>query len=267
MSWRGGGSSATGNRGVDMAGFSGCRVVGVVFAGGEGRRLMPLTYYMQKCMIPVGSLQKPLLEYILHLLKRHGIVETRLLVGYKREQIVNYFGDGGRFGIGIEYFVDNPELGGSGGALLNAARVGAFEGADVLLVYYGDILSDIDLSAMVRQHVENGSVATLAVAKGFQVPVGVADVDGIRVRGWVEKPLIDLNAGIGIVALNSEALGKLEALVDGRKEVDLMGDLVPFLIEGGKRVDAYFTDAFWYDVGSTEKYEKIDNGQVDRLLA
>jgi mannose-1-phosphate guanylyltransferase len=249
-----------------MAIFSGRRAVGVVFAGGEGKRLRPLTYYFQKCMIPVGSLQKPLLEYILMLLKRHGIVETKLLVGYKHEQIMNYFGDGGRFGIGIEYYVDDPALGGSGGALLNAVRSGAFKDVDVLLVYYGDILSDIDLSAMVSQHVGNGSVATLAVAKGFQVPVGVAEVDGTRVRGWVEKPWIDIHAGIGVVALSSEALGELEVLVDGRREVDLMGDLVPSLIEGGSRVDAYFTDAFWYDVGSTEKYEKLDNGQVDRLL-
>ncbi len=249
-----------------MTVFPDHNVVGVVLAGGEGRRLRPLTYYFQKCMIPVGSLQKPLLEYILLLLKRHGVVETKLLVGYKHEQIVNYFGDGARFGIGIEYFVDDPDLGGSGGALFNAARRGAFKDVDVMLIYYGDILSDLDLSAMVGQHVECGSVATLAVAKGFQVPVGVADVEGNRVRSWVEKPVIDLHAGIGVVALSSEALRDLEALFEGRNEVDLMGDLIPLLVEEGRRVDAYVTDAFWYDLGSTEKYEKLDNSQIDKLL-
>jgi len=241
-------------------------VVGVVLAGGEGRRLRPLTYYFQKCMIPIGSRQKPLLEYIILLLRRCGIVDVKLLVGYKHEQIENYFDNGKRFGVKLEYIHDDPALGGSGGALLNAAEKGAFDGAGSLLVYYGDILSDIDLSALVRQHVESGSLATLAVTSGFEVPVGVAEVEGSRVKGWREKPVIDIYAGIGMVALSLGALEALEGIAEERASIDLMGDLIPFLIEGGGRVDAYFTDAFWYDVGSTEKYEKIDNGLVDRLF-
>ena len=247
-----------------MPGRSG--VVGVVLAGGEGRRLRPLTYYFQKCMIPVGSRQKPLLEYIMLLLKRHGIGDVKLLVGYKHEQIVNYFNKGDRFGVKIGYLVDEPDFGGSGGALLNAAGKGAFDGADSLLVYYGDILSNIDLSAMMEQHVGSGSVATLAVTKGFEVPVGVAEVEGRAVKGWVEKPRIDVYAGIGVVALSPEALEALKELATERESLDLMGDLIPYLIEGGKRVEVYVTDAFWYDLGSTEKYEKLDNHIVDELF-
>ena len=248
-----------------MSGLGG-RVVGVVLAGGEGKRLRPLTYYFQKCMIPVGSRQKPLLEHILLLLRRHGIVDTRLLVGYKHEQIVNYFNDGGRFGVRINYFIDDSSLAGSGGALLNAARQGAFKGVESLLVYYGDILFNIDLSAMLQQHLESGSVATLAVTNGFEVPVGVAEVEGNVVTGWVEKPRIDIYAGIGVVALRPEGLEALEELSAGRDDLDIMGDLIHFLIDEGERVEAYQTDAFWYDVGSTEKYEKLDNGLVDRLF-
>ena len=242
------------------------RIIGVVLAGGEGRRLRPLSYYFQKCMIPVGSRQKPLLEYILQLLKKHGIVDVKLLVGYKHEQIVNYFGDGGRLGVELDYFVDDPSLGGSGGALLSAARKGAFEDADALLVYYGDILSNVDLSVMLHRHVESGSVATLAVTNGFEVPVGVAEVEGTVVKGWVEKPRIDMYAGIGIVVLSPEALDALEKLAVGRENLDLMGDLIPFLIGNGRRVEAFMTSAFWYDVGSTEKYEKLDNHLVDELF-
>jgi len=241
-------------------------VIGVVLAGGEGKRLRPITYYLQKCMIPVGNRQKPLLEHILLLLKLHEVVDVKLLVGYKHQQIEHYFNQGGRFGVDIEYVVDDPDLKGSGGALLNAARRGVFDDGDCLLVYYGDILSDIDLSAMLQLHFESGSAATLAVTKGYEVPVGVADVVGTSVRGWVEKPRIDLYAGIGIVALSVNALGMLGELFVGRDEVDLMGDLIPYLLEKGKSVEAYLTDAFWYDVGSTEKYEKLDNGLVDRLF-
>ena len=242
------------------------RIIGVVLAGGEGRRLRPLSYYFQKCMIPVGSRQKPLLEYILQLLKKHGIVDVKLLVGYKHEQIVNYFNEGGRFGVKLDYFVDDPSLGGSGGTLLSAARKGAFEDADTLLVYYGDILSNIDLSMMLQQHVESGSVATLAVTSGFEVPVGVAEVEGKVVKGWVEKPRIDMYAGIGIVVLSPEALEALEKIAVGQENLDLMGDLIPFLIGDGRRVEAFMTSAFWYDVGSTEKYEKLDNHLVDELF-
>ena len=241
-------------------------VVGVVLAGGEGKRLRPLTYYFQKCMIPIGNSQKPLLEYILVHLKRHDIVDVKLLVGYKQEQIVNYFNDGGRFGVKIDYFIDDPSLCGSGGALLNAAAKGAFSDADVLLMYYGDILSDIDLSEMVGQHVESESIATLAVTNGFEVPVGVADIEGRSIKCWVEKPMIDIFAGIGIVALSPVALRSLKELSIERKNTDIMGDLIPFLLKNGDRVEAYLTDAFWYDVGSTEKYERIDNGLIDQLF-
>jgi mannose-1-phosphate guanylyltransferase len=242
------------------------RVVGVVLAGGEGRRLRPLSYYFQKCMIPVGSQQKPLLEYILRLLRLHGVVDVRLLVGYKHEQIENYFNDGVRFGLKVEYYLDDPSLGGSGGALLNAAGKGAFEGANALLVYYGDILSNLDLSEMLRSHFDSGSVVTSAVARDFQVPVGVAEVEGTTITGWVEKPRLDICAGIGVVVLSPETLGFLEELAVGREKVDIMGDLIPFLICKERRVEAYLTDAFWYDVGSTEKYEKLDNHLVDELF-
>ena len=118
-------------------------VVGVVLAGGEGRRLRPLTYYFQKCKIPIGSRQKPLLECIIRLLGRYGTFDKR-------------------FGVRLEYIHDDPALGGSGGALLNAAEKGAFDGAGSLLGYYGDIISDIDLYVMLRQHRKSKSVATLA---------------------------------------------------------------------------------------------------------
>ncbi|MBS7651965.1 MAG: nucleotidyltransferase family protein [Candidatus Bathyarchaeia archaeon] len=241
-------------------------IIGVVLAGGEGKRLRPLTYYFQKCMIPIGTRQKPLLEYILHHLKRHGITDIRLLVGYKHEQIKNYFDDGSRFGMRVGYFLDDPSLRGSGGALLKAAEKGAFDGAETLLVYYGDILSNIDLSRMLRQHLESRSSSTLALARGFEVPVGVAELEGRSIKRWVEKPRLDIYAGIGIVALNTHVIGDLRELAAGRDELDIMGDLIPHLIKKGRRVEAYVTEDFWYDVGSTEKYEKLNSDLIEAIF-
>jgi mannose-1-phosphate guanylyltransferase len=139
-------------------------VRGIVLAGGEGKRLRPLSYYFQKCMIPIGSKQKPLLEYILHLLRNHGILDIALLVGYKHEQIVNYFNSGERFGVKITYVPDDPTLKGTGGSLLNALRRKVIHPHETLLVYYGDIVSAINITEMVERHRQRGAVATIALS-------------------------------------------------------------------------------------------------------
>jgi mannose-1-phosphate guanylyltransferase len=169
-------------------------VRGVVLAGGEGKRLRPLSYYFQKCMIPIGSKQKPLLEYIIHLLRSHGIIDVALLVGYKHEQIVNYFNGGARFGVEITYVPDDPALKGTGGSLLNAYRRGAITTHDSLLVYYGDIVSDINLTEMVERHRLRGAIATLALSEGYQVRTrdGTLEQD-VRESGHHDTPDSPLN--------------------------------------------------------------------------
>ena len=249
-----------------MSSIKNKNINGVVLAGGEGRRLRPLTYYFQKCMAPIGTLQKPMLEYILLLLKKHDITNDTLLVGYKHNQIRNYFNNGSRFGIKIQYFLDDTQLPGSGGALINAANQSAFKDTNTLLIYYGDIISDINLTEMMKQHQDNNAIATLAVVEEYQVPVGVAKLDHNKIIQWQEKPKIDINAGIGILALETQALNHLKKIATIKKSIDIMGDLIPLMLKNNEKIEAYITDAYWYDLGSTEKYEKIDNGFVDTLL-
>jgi mannose-1-phosphate guanylyltransferase len=241
-------------------------VKGIVLAGGEGKRLHPLSYYFQKCMIPIGSKQKPLLEYIIHLLRSHSIIDIALLVGYKHEQIVNYFDGGGRFGVKITYVPDDPALKGTGGSLLNAYRRKEIQPHETLLVYYGDIISAINITEMVKRHRQRGAVATIALSNGYQVRVGVAAVKEGDVTGWTEKPTLNLNVGTGIMVLEASTLRELEPLRQQYRKLDLMSHLIPHLIETGKVVHAYMTDAFWLDVGSTERYEKLDNELVDSFL-
>jgi len=82
----------------------------------------------------------------------------------------------------------------------------------------------------------------------------------------VEKPSFDVLVGIGILALEGSVLADLEALYREGEEVDLMRDLLPILMKNGRQVRGYVTDAFWYDVGSTERYEKLDNDSVEKHL-
>ena len=241
---------------------------GVVFCGGRGVRLRPLTYYFQKVMIPVGSDQRPLLECVIRLLKYHKVYDIVLMVNYKASQIVNYFGEGSRFGVDIGYVYDRPGMGGTGGALLNAFSSGVIGGGETLLIYYGDILSNIDLSELLGQHADTGAVASVALSTNFPLRVGVAEVieDG-RILRFVEKPKLEKPVSIGVLSLDGErALKYLKRLAKSREELDIMADLIPHMIGAGEPVHAYMTRAFWYDVGTTERYEKLDNAFVDEKL-
>jgi mannose-1-phosphate guanylyltransferase len=239
---------------------------GVVMCGGLGSRLRPLTYYFQKTMLPVGSAQKPILEYILNTMLRSGIDRVSLLANYKVEQIMNYFGDGSKMGMKLTYVVDDPQMTGSGGALLNAKRKGDLEDT-TLLIYYGDIITTLRLDRMLEEHARSGAVATLAVSKNYKVPVGVADMKGKEIIAFREKPILRLNVGVGIMALESRAVDILGPISEKKNGADLMGDLLPELLRRKQKVIGYRFKDFWLDVGSIEAYEKVDNNVLDSMFA
>ena len=236
-------------------------VKGVVMAGGVGTRFRPLTNYIQKCMIPIGDGEKPILEYIVRLYGYHRIRELVLLAGYKHQQIRNYFDNGERFGVNMSYVMDAPDMKGSAGATLNAYRQGALTEEDTLVIYYGDIVSSIDLREMVEFHRDSEARATVALAPDFQVNVGVAELEDGWITGFKEKPRLKTAVSIGVLVLDGSVLRDMEGLhTQGRfQSFDLMGDVVQHLVEKRDRVAAYVTDAFWYDVGSVERYERLSN--------
>ena len=244
------------------------RVKGLVLCGGTGVRLRPITYYFQKTMIPIGLKQKPLLEYVVRLLKFHGIRDISFLVNYKAEQIANYFDDGLRFNVQISYIKDDPIVRGTGGSLLTAFWKGAINTEDTVLVYYGDILTNINLQEFLRFHEDKASWATVALASGFTVRVGLADIDKSgKIFGFVEKPKLEKPVSIGILVFKGETLEDIEQLMKGKHTLDLMKDAIPYLIKMGKPVYGYLSNAFWYDVGSVEAYEKLDPKLVENMMA
>jgi mannose-1-phosphate guanylyltransferase len=200
-------------------------------------------------MVPVGSEQKPILEYVIRLLRYHKMDDIVLMVNYKANQIINYFENGSRFKVKLIFIHDNPQFQGTGGALLNA-------------------ISNINLSELLDRHLETDSAATVALSTDFPLRVGVAEVmkDG-RISRFVEKPRLDKPVSIGILALKSKvALTHLKKLIEKKNNVDIMGDLLPHLIVIGERVQAYMTKASWYDLGTIERYEKLDNTFIDKEL-
>jgi mannose-1-phosphate guanylyltransferase len=244
------------------------KVKGLILCGGPGIRLRPITYYFQKAMIPIGLKQKPMLEYVVRLLKFHGIADLYFLVDYKAEQVVNYFDDGSRFAVNVSYLHDDPMYKGTAGSVLNAYEKGLLRAEDLFIVYYGDILTTMNLKHMLDYHKEKRAVATVALASGFTVRVGLADVDSNgKIRGFVEKPTLEKPVSIGILVFEGETLEDMKKLKGTKRSLDLMKDVIPHLIKIGKPVYGYLSDAFWYDVGSIEAYEKLNHKQVESMMS
>src|SRR3954468_21553009 len=146
----------------------------VIMAGGEGSRLRPLTSNQPKPMLPLAN--KPMMEHIVGLLKRHGFDDIVVTVAFMANTIRTYFGDGAEFGVRLVYATEEQPLG-TAGSVRNAMD----ELDDRFLVIRGDVVTDVDLGAIAREHVERGALTTIGVASG-DGPV-LAGPDG-RVTGF-----------------------------------------------------------------------------------
>ena len=243
------------------------KVKGIILCGGKGTRLRPLTYYIQKTMVPVGVKQKPLLEYVVQLFRFHGINDLVLLVNYKSEQIINYFDNGSRFGVNISYVEDDPSSKGTAGAVLTAYNNGLVSADDTLLVYYGDIITNMNLTELLHYHKIKNAWSTVALASGFKIRVGVANLDSnSKIVEFVEKPTLEKPVSVGISVLKGEMLEMMKRLKGNRQELDFMGEVLPRLLKEKKSVYGYVSKAFWYDVLSTEALEKLDPQLVEETF-
>lgn len=220
-------------------------------AGGLGTRLKPITDNLPKPMVPIMG--KPLLERNIEKLKRHGVDEILLSTCYKPEIIENYFGDGSKLGVKISYITENEPLG-TAGAIRNAAKYID----STFLVFNADILSDIDITEMMRLHRERGAQATIAVTRVANPSAyGVIEHDEKGfVTAFKEKPKPHetrsnlINAGTYI--FEPEILNEIPA---GRA-VSVERETYPLLLEKGYRIAIYDRCSYWLDLGTPEKYLK-----------
>jgi len=240
-------------------------VTAVVLAGGMGTRFHPYTEVVPKPMIPIGVDEKPVLEYIVRWLSRFGVKKFIFLVNYRWKYIQNYFGDGSRFNVEIKYSIDEPDgYTNTGGSILKAYREGLFTGTAI--IWYGDILAPLNVEDLLRYHQDKGGDLTLVVTKKYKVAVGVATLgNDFSIIGMREKPDLDINATIGVGVLETRVLDD-ELEKDLGLDFDFMGDLVPWLITRGLKIYGYVYSGDWFDVGSLEKYKKLDNNYLSELF-
>jgi mannose-1-phosphate guanylyltransferase len=228
-----------------------------ILAGGVGSRFHPYTEIIPKPMIPLGKSEKPVLELIVSWLKKQGFRDYVFLVGYRWKYIFNYFGDGSRLGIKIEYSLDEEDgYRNTGGALLKAYKSGLL--SDTVIIWYGDILATVNTKELLEYHFKKKADITLVVAQNYKVPVGVAKLsEDYRVVEFSEKPQIQLYVTIGVSVVNSKVF---EHRVEEElgKNFDFMGDFVPWSIKMGFKVYGYIYSNMWIDVGSLERYKKVN---------
>jgi mannose-1-phosphate guanylyltransferase len=224
----------------------------VVLVGGEGRRLRPLTDTRPKPMMPL--VDRPFVAHQLDHLRRHGITDVVFSCGYRPDALEAYFGDGSALGMRVRYVVD-PEPLGTAGAIKNAE--GLLDG-DTVVVLNGDILTDLDLGAMIARHRDLGAVGTLALTP-VEDPSAFGLVrlhDDSSVEAFVEKPSREelrpgepfrINAGTYL--LEPAAL----AAIPAGRACSIEREVFPQLAASG-RLFGFASSAYWRDIGTPASY-------------
>ncbi|GAA2090076.1 mannose-1-phosphate guanyltransferase [Actinomadura alba] len=235
----------------------------VVMAGGEGTRLRPMTANQPKPLLPV--INRPIMEHVLRLLKRHGFTETVVTVQFLAALIRNYFGDGEELGMSLHYATEEMPLG-TAGSVKNAQDALRDER---FLVISGDALTDIDLSDMVRFHKKNGAMVTIGlkrVPNPLEFGIIIVDEEG-RIQRFLEKPtwgqVFSDTVNTGIYVMEPEVLDHFPP----GQSVDWSSDVFPKLLQEGAPLYGYIADGYWEDVGTHESYLKAQadmlSGKID----
>ncbi|MCF6173216.1 MAG: NTP transferase domain-containing protein [Campylobacteraceae bacterium] len=218
--------------------------------GGLGTRLRPLTETTPKPMLPVGG--KPILQTIVERFASYGFVNIVMCVGYKSNIIQDYFGDGSRFGVNIEYVLENKRMGTAGAlSLLSDAQ----KPKEPFFVMNGDLLTNMNFENMLEFHSSNNSKATMAVREyDFQVPYGVVNVDNGKIINIEEKPVHKFFVSAGIYMLNPDAI----ELIPNNEFYD-MPTLFEKYIELGENTMSFPLREYWLDIGRIEEYEQANS--------
>jgi NDP-sugar pyrophosphorylase family protein len=219
----------------------------LILAAGEGTRLGELTRDRPKPMLPLGG--RPVLEHLVALLRHYGVTDIAINLHYRPEAIVQYLGDGTRFGVSITYSFEERLLGSAG-----AARRLDWFLSERFLVLYGDVLTDMNLLKLMEQHGARRSLATIAL---YRVPdperCGIVQLDDDdRVICFVEKPAAAIGnlANAGIYVLEPEVL----RFIPSGLAFDFGHDLFPILLRMELAVYGYRADGYFLDIGSPERY-------------
>lgn len=219
----------------------------VLMVGGLGTRLRPFTLDTPKPMLDVGG--KPFLENIINMFISQGFRNFYLCVNYQGEKIMNYFNDGSKWGISIQYICEKNRMGTAGAlSLLPETPQLPF------IVMNGDILTKVDFSLLLKYHQQQQSMATMCVREfECQIPYGIVKMkeDHNHISSIIEKPIFLFKVNAGIYVIEPQCLDYIEknTLLD-------MPELFTNLINMGLPSTCFPIHDFWLDIGRVEDLEK-----------
>lgn len=227
----------------------------IILAGGLGERLRPFTSDRPKTMVQVAGV--PILAYQLAWLKASGVDRFIISCGYRHEVIQDHFGNGDEYGVEIGYAIEREKLGTGGGLKL---ALGDADSSDpFVLATNGDILTDLDIAALIDVHTSGANLATISLTQ-LQSPYGIVDSnDDQKVTAFHEKPLLPfwLSAGIYVLSLSVRDL-----LPD---KGDHERSTFPEIAQAGK-LGAYKADAYWRAIDTAKDLSEAENDLTEKPL-
>lgn len=225
----------------------------VIMAGGEGKRLRPLTEKKPKPLLPVGN--KPIIEHNIDRLLCYGIEHFWISIGYLGEQIENYFGNGGNKGINVQYVREHAPLGTIGSIKL----IQHFK-SDHILVINSDILSTINFQEFYDKFVSaKADFAVATIPYQVNVPYAVLETNEGYITGFKEKPTYTYHSNAGIYLMRKEVF---ETIPEGFFNAT---DLMEALIRNGAKLVSYPLIEYWLDIGKHDDYIKA-NEDIKHLI-
>ncbi len=219
----------------------------VLMVGGLGTRLHPLTQDTPKPLLKVGD--KPILQTIVERFADYGFTQIVMCINYKGHMIQDYFGDGHKFGVNIEYILEEERMGTAGAlSLLNE------QPSEPFFVMNGDLLTNVNFESLLDYHQTHDSKATMCVREyDFQVPYGVVTVDGNRVTAIKEKPVHKFFVSAGIYMLSPSVL----ELIPENQFYD-MPTLFEKIIASNDNAISFPIHEYWLDIGRMSEYEQAN---------
>ena len=227
----------------------------VILAGGLGTRLQPYTTFLPKPMLPLG--EKPILEHLIDWTRKNGIKSVVLCVSYLRKTIEDYFEDGKRFGVSIEYAVSNRPLA-TAGQLKTAEKFID----DTFVCMYGDSIFDFNLRNMINQHKKKKSFVTMSLYEyKTNLPYGVIETTKTdKVIAWNEKPEIKANINMGCYVMEPGIMDMIPKNIPYG-----MDDVIKKAMAKKKLVSSVVSKKGFLDIGNKASYKKANQEYLQKL--
>ncbi|MEI7475169.1 MAG: sugar phosphate nucleotidyltransferase [bacterium] len=217
----------------------------IILAGGLGKRLQPYTLVLPKPLMPIG--EYPILEVVIRQLAYNGFDHLTMCVNHQAELFMAFFGNGDKWGIKIDYSIEDKPL----GTIAPLKLINSLP--ENFLIMNGDILTDIDFNDLYQTHINNKNIFTIASAERVeQIEYGVLDSnENSKLIGFSEKPKLNYLVSMGIYVANRDILGLIPL-----KQKYGFDDLMNTLLKEANNPSIYKYDGNWLDIGRPDDYVK-----------